>query len=120
MLKYTKTWAGRAERIDAFNAFGGDHHHFAGMYLAHKLSANNIQCTGFGAQSPPFTDFTKHQGAHAQRITHTDQLRLRHRHNGKRAFNPTQSVFHPLRDILLQTTGHQVDDALTVGGGLKN
>ena len=63
---------------------------------------------------------TQDQRPHAQWIAHANQLGLCHGNDGKRPFNAAQRIFHPLRDVLLEAAGHEVNNAFAVRGGLEN
>ncbi len=102
------------ERVEAFQAFRVNHHHFARFNLADEFGADDIQRTGFRRQRPAITQTPQNQRAHAQGIAHADQLGAGHGDDRERAFDPAQRVFHPFGDVLLDGAGHQMDDAFAV------
>ena len=108
------------EREAAVDALIGDHDHLARLDLADELCTDDVQRTGFRGQAPAVRDLAQNQRAHAQRVTHADQLGPGHGDDRKGAFDPAQRIFHPVGDVLLQRPRHQVDDAFAVRRALED
>ena len=91
----------RAEREIAFDTLIGDHNHLTWFDFTHKLGADDIQRTGFGAQRVAFGNLAQNKRTNPQWIAYTDELGPCHGNDGKGPFNTAQRVFHAFWDIFL-------------------
>mmetsp|Transcript_519 Transcript_519/g.1439 ORF Transcript_519/g.1439 Transcript_519/m.1439 type:complete len:287 (-) Transcript_519:23-883(-) len=120
MFKDAKARLFGAEGVTAFEALVGDDDHLARFNLADKFRPDDVKGAGFRAEHIAGFQLAQNQRTYTQCIAHADQFGARHGHNGKRAFDPAQRVFHPFGNVALQRPRHQMDDAFAVGRALED
>ncbi len=109
----------RGEGAQGMHARGVQHHHLAGLDVAHEIRADNVERAGFRGDDMAVAQPPEDQRAHAQGIAHPDDAGIRERHQGIGAFDPQQRVDHAVEHGARVGGRCQVDDHFGVGGRLE-
>ncbi|MPL73101.1 hypothetical protein SDC9_18894 [bioreactor metagenome] len=109
------------ERACALDLAVLDHHHLAGLDLAHEMRADDVEAAGFGGQHiAVVADPAEHQRPHAERVAHADELGAGHRDDREGALAAAQRVGDAVGMGLLERARHQMDDAFAVRARLED
>ena len=107
------------ERLDAFDAAVRDHHHFAGLDVAHEPGAENVESTGLRRQHRRALHVANDQRPHAHGIAYADQRVVGHRHQGVGALDLVQGIDQAVDNRVQVAGGDEMDDDLGVAGRLE-
>ncbi len=120
-----ETGASGAEGFDALNAAVGDDDDFAGLHVAHKGGADDVERAGFAGQHPGgFAvcdgQVAENEGADAERVARADQGLVAEGDEGVGAGDLAQGADQAFDHRGAAADGDEVDEHLAVGGGLED
>ena len=98
---------------------GIQHHHFAGLNVAHEIGADDVEGAGLRGHDMAVAEATEDQRAHAQGVAHADDAGIGERHQGIGALDAQERGDHAVEQAAGVRGRHEVDDDLGIGRRLK-
>ena len=104
----------------ALDALGGDDHHLAGLQIAHKARADDVERAGLRGEDPRAVEIAQYQRTDAQRVAAADHFLGGERDQRERALQLLHRVDEAGIGVARLRGRDQVQDRLGVGCGRED